>query len=456
MQHNTKTLSLSFLFAFVLVFIGGALSGEPLWARPAGKAAKASKASKTKAAKASKAAKATKATKASKTKATKTKAAKERTARAHKVRTTTKVSHMSKLAARRIAARRAAEARRQAIIAHNRAVDTRLLDITQDKIEGDNLAGEDMQIRSLALEALGRNPGTVVVMEANTGRVLSMVNQAWAIGKPFKPCSTIKLLTSLAALNEGLVDPDAPLPIGHGYSISMTEALARSNNEYFQELGGLIGYDRFMKYARMVGFGEPTGVNLPGESAGSIPTRDEDFRRMFSHGDGYGITALQLASFTAALANGGTIYKPQVLRTAEEVKKFTPVVHHTFQLAETDRAKILEGMLDAVSYGTARRSNAAVLSVAGKTGSCNCECSAGTKLGLFTSFMSPSNPNLVVTVITTGSAQRGSLASIVAGNIYNGLNGTYAGNEQNRPRRAEPMRVVRDEKGSILLTNRNK
>lgn len=359
-----------------------------------------------------------------------------------------KNSRAARIAARREAERRAAAAR----LARIRAVDNGLLASTQNQIEADDLSGENLHIRQLALEALGDNPGTVVVMDANSGRVLSMVNQAWAVSRPFKPCSTIKLLTSLAALREGIADPDTPLAFGRT-QFTMTQALARSNNEYFQDLGEQIGLDRMLTYAREVGFGRPTEVNVPGESTGYLPTPANNLRRIFSHGDGFGITAVQLAVFTAAIANGGTVYKPQILRTQDDIKHFKPEVAGTISLPEAARAKMIEGMLAAVDYGTARRSNAASLAVAGKTGSCDCYCAQGTKLGLFTSFINPVDPSLVISVITTGSRQRGSLASIVAGNIYNGLAET--GGLAAAPRSA-PLRVGRDAKGNLLLTNQQK
>lgn len=413
--------------------------GKNAPARPTDRSSKASSKSKATSASSSRASK-------SKTHPTSSRAGKK--AVASKSTVARKNSRAARIAARREAERRAAAAR----LARIRAVDTGLLASTQNQIEADDLSGENLHIRQLALEALGDNPGTVVVMDANSGRVLSMVNQAWAVSRPFKPCSTIKLLTSLAALREGIADPDTPLAFGRT-QFTMTQALARSNNEYFQDLGEQIGLDRMLAYAREVGFGRPTEVNVPGESTGYLPTPANNLRRIFSHGDGFGITAVQLAVFTAAIANGGTVYKPQILRTQDDIKHFKPEVAGTISLPEAARAKMIEGMLAAVDYGTARRSNAASLAVAGKTGSCDCYCAQGTKLGLFTSFINPVDPSLVISVITTGSRQRGSLASIVAGNIYNGLAET--GGLAATPRSA-PLRIGRDAKGNPLLTNQQR
>ncbi len=336
-----------------------------------------------------------------------------------------KNKYSTKLAAKRRAAERRAAAlaaaRRRAEVARIRAIDESLFRTAKGGIELDDTRGEDPAIRKIALEALGRRAGTVVVMDPNTGRVLSMVNQRWAVGKPFKPCSTIKVLTSYAALSEKVVNPDETLDVnGRGWEWTMRTALARSNNEYFQVLGRRLGFGRVVQYAKKVGFGQKTGINVPGESAGYIPSNEpDDMGRTCSHGDGFGITALQLASFTSAIANGGTFYRPQIVRTKQEAAAFKPVVTRKITISEKDRRKILEGMHGATSFGTARRSNTAVLNVAGKTGSCNCDSLPRTRVGLFTSFVdAPGKPGLVIAVITTGSAQKGSVASVVAGNIY--------------------------------------
>jgi penicillin-binding protein 2 len=339
-------------------------------------------------------------------------------------RTSSKTKYAAKSARRasgratRLAAARAAA--RRAEIARIHAIDANLLRTAQNGLQLDDVRGEDPNVRRIALDALGDRAGTVVVMDASNGRVLSMVNQRWAVGKSFKPCSTIKMLTSLAALSEKLVDPDAPMDLG-GYEMTMRTALAKSNNEYFQRLGRKLGFNRVVQYAKKFGFGQRTGVNLPGESPGSIPFNEpDDMGRTCSHGDGFGVTALQLAAFTGALANGGVFYRPQILRTKQEIANFKPVVARTVAIAESDRQKIIEGMLAAVSFGTARKSNAAALRVAGKTGSCLCDDAPRTRVGLFTSFVNaPGKSNLVISVITIGSTQRGSIASIIAGDIYN-------------------------------------
>src|SRR6185503_4659073 len=101
-----------------------------------------------------------------------------------------------------------------------------------------------------------------------------------------------------------------------------------------------------INYAREWGLGELTGINLDGESPGYLPGHKDEraVPRMCSHGDDIGITAVQLAVLTSAIANGGYIYQPQILRTEEERQDFKPILVRKIEFAEKDRQKIVEGM----------------------------------------------------------------------------------------------------------------
>src|ERR1035438_9498596 len=111
-----------------------------------------------------------------------------------------------------------------------------------DPTVGDNVDGDDLTIRRAAVEALGSQNGSVVVVDPSSGRVLTIVNQRLAYNAGFIPCSTIKLVTSLAALTEHGVDRDTVLKLGRYLRFDMTNALAHSNNQYFSELGKRLGY----------------------------------------------------------------------------------------------------------------------------------------------------------------------------------------------------------------------
>jgi penicillin-binding protein 2 len=310
---------------------------------------------------------------------------------------------------RRARARAAQLARIRAV----RARDEALRNAAAANIEKDNSAGEDLEIRQATINALNGRSGTVVVMDPNNGRVYSIVNQQMALSSPVKPCSTVKMIVGLAALHESVFDPNQDLRSARYGSLNLTDALARSDNPFFQVLGRMLGYDRVMKYAGDFGFGQKTGVNYPGESDGFLP--EEETSLYCSHGDGFGVTAIQLAAFTAAIANGGTLYTPRVPRTAEDAEKFVPEVKHKIQMTLEDRTRMMSGMIGAVNYGTAKRAYNSLAQVAGKTGTCT---GNRDKLRLFTSFSSVDNPRIVVTVITSDSSYGGHHASEIAGKIY--------------------------------------
>src|SRR5829696_238841 len=117
-------------------------------------------------------------------------------------------------------ARRRAEAARRAAIARQMAIDKAMRNEVQAFIAKDDLTGEDLEVRRVAVNALGNHAGTVVVMDPLTGRVYSIVNQEWALRRGFKPCSTIKLVTGVAGLSENAIP--AIDTVGDGFRIDLT------------------------------------------------------------------------------------------------------------------------------------------------------------------------------------------------------------------------------------------
>ena len=230
------------------------------------------------------------------------------------------------------AARRRAEAARLAAIARQRALDKAMRDQVQGFIAKDDLSGEDPEVRRVAINALGNHAGTVVVMDPLTGRVYSVVNQEWALHRGFKPCSTIKLVTGVAGLSENAI----PLvdTANDGYRIDLTSALAHSDNPFFQQVGTRIGPDKMVNYARELGLGEKTGINVPFEFAGRLPEIKPNVveRRMFSHADGFQVTPLQLGTLVSAMANGGRLLVPQIPHSAKEQNKMAPKVRRSAPL----------------------------------------------------------------------------------------------------------------------------
>ena len=316
-------------------------------------------------------------------------------------------------------ARRRAEAIRQAAIARQRAIDEGLRNEVQANISKDNTLGEDLEVRSAAISALGNHAGTVVVMDPKTGRIYTVVNQDWALRRGFKPCSTIKLVTGVAGLCEKVIQPVETVNVGAG-NLNLTDALAHSNNTYFQRVGGQVGFDKMVSYAHEMGLGEKTGINYVNESAGRVPLFKSGYavNHMSSHGDDFEVTAVQLATLVSAMSNGGKLLVPHVPRTVEENSQFKTEVRRKINIEGEAWKGMLPGMIGAVNYGSGRKAYRPEQTVAGKTGTC---IGQGAWLGLFTSYAPVVNPRLAVVVITRGTDAHGHLPAAIAGNIYRTL-----------------------------------
>ena len=140
--------------------------------------------------------------------------------------------------------------------------DAALSNLAAANIGKDVTAGEDPEIRQAVLAAMSGRSATVVVMDPNTGRIFTIVNQKMALGSPVKPCSTVKMIVGLAALRENVFDPTEELVRSRKYGpLNLTEALAHSDNPFFQMIGKMTGYENVIKYADNFGFGQKTGVN---------------------------------------------------------------------------------------------------------------------------------------------------------------------------------------------------
>ena len=290
--------------------------------------------------------------------------------------------------------------------------------------EGDTTAGEDPRIRAAVIDALGNMNGTAVVIDPTNGRILAMVNQKLALSPGAEPCSTIKLTVGMAALSEGLVTRDTPVDLG-GFRMTLTEALAHSNNLYFEEMGRELGFERVRHYATQFGLGELAGYKIEGEQLGTypsqeIPASEGGVGRMCSFGQGVSMTPLQLGAYVAAIANGGTLYYLQHPTTQAEVAGFTPRVKRTLAIAKFI-PDLQDGMAGAVEYGTARslRVNFHELPVFGKTGTCS---NKGTRFGWFASYSDSAMGSLVtVFFLEGGRPVFGPRAAELTGLFYRSL-----------------------------------
>lgn len=309
----------------------------------------------------------------------------------------------------------------------NRSRHSRSLSSYADPTKGDVADFDDPVVRQIAVDALGHANGSVVAVDPTSGRILTIVNQKMAFSSGFEPCSTIKPVIALAGLQEGAITPDTMIRVGYRRYMNLTEAMAHSNNAFFEEVGQRLGFDTVSKYARLLGLGERTGYNLSQEQPGALPSHPPTYggvAHMSSFGGGIRITPLQLASLVATFANGGTQYYLQYPQTLDAQQGFQPRVRQQLDIAPL-LPDIREGMLAAVLYGTARQSYDPYGEQAlGKTGTCNDE-SLGGRLGWFVSYADQASPKIVLVVLIRGGGRNvnGPHASEIAGRIYRDLRG---------------------------------
>jgi penicillin-binding protein 2 len=292
-----------------------------------------------------------------------------------------------------------------------------------DSTVSDNVDGEDLEIRRAAVEALGPYNGSVVVVDPTTGRILSIVNQKLALQSGFQPCSTIKLVTALAAMSEGIMEPHTPLFITRRYSLDLTQALAHSNNPYFATLGNKLGFQRVAYYAKLFGLGEKASLDLEVEQSGVLPETapPDGVGMMTSFGSGISLTPLELAALLSAISNGGTLYYLQYPRTQEDAAHLAPRVKRQFEFGPW-LSDLKGGMRAVTDYGTGHRANYDPNEpVMGKTGTCT-DYRQSSHMGWFGSFNETGAHKLVVVVMLTGGKSvNGPIAAGIAGGVYKNL-----------------------------------
>ncbi|HEX6879324.1 MAG TPA: penicillin-binding transpeptidase domain-containing protein [Terriglobales bacterium] len=294
-----------------------------------------------------------------------------------------------------------------------------------DLTANDITAGEDPVVRAAAIEALGNYNGTVVAIDPNSGRILAMVNQKLALSEGATPCSTIKLSVALAALHEGIVTRETKVALGKTWKMDMTQALAHSNNAYFEALGRKLGFEKVSHYAHEYGLGELAGYNIKGEHLGIypdevLPAKQGGVGRMCSFGEGVSMTPLQLGAMVAAMANGGTLYYLQHPTSEDQVANFEPKVKRYLDIAPLVPS-VMPGMQGAVQYGTARsvRYNFSEEQILGKTGTCS---KSGTRFGWFASYANTEYGRIVTVVFLEGGRPTfGPKAAELAGRMYRNL-----------------------------------
>ncbi|CUH97447.1 putative membrane protein [Propionispora sp. 2/2-37] len=251
-----------------------------------------------------------------------------------------------------------------------------------------------------------------------------------AIAGEYPPGSTFKIITGIAALELGKVTPEEKIldtgkhwiiPKGNASGealgwINFQEALAKSDNVYFYEMGNRLGIDNLEKYARMFGMGAATGINLPGESEGLVANRrykekvyGEDWylSETFDAAIGQGFqlaTPLQMAQLIAQIANGGHRYRPHLVNKilssdGQVLQSFGPEELGQVQVSERNLSLVRQSLRNvAMEGGTAAEAFGDFpIPIAGKTGTA--ENSHGDDHGWFVAYAPFDDPRVAVVVI---------------------------------------------------------
>jgi penicillin-binding protein 2 len=290
----------------------------------------------------------------------------------------------------------------------------------------------DADLTQIVDDAMARTPsGGVVALDPRDGSILAIYSKpgfnlnAWSgrlsneekrriDNDPFKPMlnkatssyfpgSTYKVVTAMAGLEEGLVNPKTEVDCGGVYhygnrdfrcwnrtghgEVNLSSALAASCDIYFYGLGVELGMDRLARYATEFGFGEMTGVTLPGESAGLVPTKawhethsDGGFQFGFAVNTSVGqgdvrTSPLQLALTYAALANGGSLYYPRLvdriqLQDGTAIYEYPRKARRQLPFKPENIRQVMRGLRAVLDTeeGTAHEYRLSYLDSAGKTG----------------------------------------------------------------------------------------
>ncbi|MCK5236905.1 MAG: transpeptidase family protein [Deltaproteobacteria bacterium] len=260
---------------------------------------------------------------------------------------------------------------------------------------------------SKAIESSGSIAGTAIVMDPSTGEVLAMANHPtfdandftsytpaeWrnrAVTDTFEPGSVVKAFLLAAALEEGVVKPNDIIFCENGeYEVkgatfhdtkehgwlTVSNVIKKSSNIGALKIGEKLGSVKYYEYLKYFGFGEKTGIELPGDNSGSLPHYDKwsgITRDTLSFGQGMSVTALQLVSAMSAIANKGELLKPRIVKSivspnGDVVEEFG--VDQVVNVISEETAKEVLEILSSVTEdgGTGERAAIGGIKVAGKT-----------------------------------------------------------------------------------------
>ena len=278
-------------------------------------------------------------------------------------------------------------------------------------------------------EALLENWDTITTQER-----IDIRNEMWrnmAISKAYEPGSTFKLITAAMAVEEKVVDTSAKIYTDVGYmsvggyrikcwrsynphgSQTLAEGLQNSCNPLFIYVGSKVGVTNFYKYLRSFGFMETTGIELPSES-GSRFWKEKDVTStdlaVMSFGQRFEITPLQLVTAVSAIANGGTLMKPMIVKSITDsngniIENYEPTAVRQV-LSKESSDKMLEYAESVVSIGTGKGAQIAGYKIGGKTGTAEQGTNDDNYIASFIGIAPAYNPEMVVLVTLNNPADK--------------------------------------------------
>jgi cell division protein FtsI (penicillin-binding protein 3) len=264
----------------------------------------------------------------------------------------------------------------------------------------------DIELQSIVEEELEKgisltqaDGGGAVFMDPKSGEILAMAYHGQddelpvknrIISDNFEPGSTFKIVTSASALEEKILTPQDPIFAENGkfkigkniihdvksYGwLTFRESVIFSSNIALAKIARKVGKEKIYKYARNFGLGTKTGIDLPGESKGSVssPEKWSDFAlSTIGFGQGISLTALQLVCAYGAVANGGILMKPFVVKAIMDEEGDTIKVFHPTPVRRVISSKtattLVEFLKGVVSYGSGQKAKIEGFTIGGKTG----------------------------------------------------------------------------------------
>jgi cell division protein FtsI (penicillin-binding protein 3) len=333
--------------------------------------------------------------------------------------------------------------------------------------------------------AAGADGGTAIVMNPRNGEILALANyptfnpNAYGRFSPdqrrnrgvqdlYEPGSTFKIVTAGAALEENVIEPDdlvntSPGVIrfagrvvdeadGHNYGVlSFADVIVKSSNVGAIKVGLRLGADRLSTYVRRFGFGRALSPDFRGESSGIVwrPEKLNDSGiASISMGYQVAVTPLQMAAATSAVANGGELIQPRVVRAVVRRGERIPVPRKVIgrAISQHTAAELTEIMEHVVVDGTGTRAQVAGYAVAGKTGTANKVVNGAyspTDYNVsFAGFVPSRNPEYAIVVVVDSPHKVRAYGGVVAAPIFERIADAALRHEGIPPSNAEPPLVV--------------